>query len=517
MLAHGAPTYEGLQPIGSNGFAHTYRAWAGGRDATVVLKVYDPALDEAGAARFLADLEAFGDVEHPALAPVLEGGLTDDGRAYVVRHRLTAEPLGTGGDAAGTGLEELRVVAAIVAEALAALHDHGLAHGAITPDNVLVVGGPDPLRAWLTDPLPSSIAALRPEGFRRDPAFVAPEVLELGRPSPAGDVYSFAATISAALGRVAAPPGLHELLGACLQSRPGDRPSATTLAEGLRPHSPTLRRPGPTADGPVPLAGSTPEVLRRAVRPGDLAPTDLSSLYRDGRRRRSEGRVRSRPASWESSRWAVAGTIAGAALVGLGILVAPDVLADRSSPPSTRRATDAVRVAERTTDAPTSDPGPATTSAAPLPESLVVTAAALVAGPRDQAQLKVAIDATRPGAGPAGALVALVGRTGPFSPPPGLDVAARTLPFTPTELGVAATLGQPAVTALPANPDGLSEEFSGPDGQTRATFASRAGVPVFYVPNGSELLGVGVVDDAGTLRAFASAADWPELAPANAF
>lgn len=203
-----------------------------GRDV-VVKVVPGAAADRVEAeARSLARL---GDHPH-VLVPVAVGRGPDV--AWVVTDHVAGGTLWEASRGAPAGV----VVAwlAQVASALARAHDLGVAHGDVTPTNVLVErgAGNGAGRAVLAD----FGSALLAEPERTDappgghtPRWAAPERRRGGPPTAAGDVYGLGATGTAALavagGR--APWPARRLLRRCAATRPARRPTAQTVARRL--------------------------------------------------------------------------------------------------------------------------------------------------------------------------------------------------------------------------------------------------------------------------------------------
>jgi serine/threonine-protein kinase len=156
--------------------------------------------------------------------------------------------------------ERLRLLSQ-VADALSAVHDAGIVHRDVKPENVLVTGSGPARTAWLTDfglaKVRGRTTITRQSQLLGTMAYVAPE-LAAGRPvTPACDVYSlgvtgyellaghrpFSADNPAALVRAhieetpRQPPEIsdHEwaLLSACLAKNPADRPTAERLKRDL--------------------------------------------------------------------------------------------------------------------------------------------------------------------------------------------------------------------------------------------------------------------------------------------
>ncbi|MFE9097395.1 serine/threonine-protein kinase [Streptomyces sp. NPDC007264] len=142
--------------IGRGGMAVVYRARDLRLDRTVALKLLAPQLtrNDTFRRRFTHESRAAAAIDHPNIVPVYEADETD-GVLYIamryvagrdLRHLLDREgplPLATA----------LRI-AAQVASALDAAHDHGLVHRDVKPGNILVAQGTDsdhPEHVYLTD------------------------------------------------------------------------------------------------------------------------------------------------------------------------------------------------------------------------------------------------------------------------------------------------------------------------------------------------------------------------------
>ncbi|WP_062466527.1 hypothetical protein [Demequina maris] len=166
-----------------------------------------------------ARVAALSVVGHPGLCVPLDVVREDDA-VVTCSPRVAGVPLAQAGRAADLG-GWVWLVAGI-AEALAALHEHGLAHGDVAPGNVLV--GARPVLVDLVAP------ALG--GERGTPGFAAPERAAGGPPSPAGDVHALGAVALAA-----AHPSVRAVAEAwmapLLDPDPANRPSAGAVARGI--------------------------------------------------------------------------------------------------------------------------------------------------------------------------------------------------------------------------------------------------------------------------------------------
>jgi hypothetical protein len=103
----------------------------------VVRKPHVPATEaEEVRQQLRRRLMAFRKLRHPGLAPVLDGGLTEDGHPFLATAFVMAAPL-VDLDMEGIAAEILRNTLDQAREALQALHEAGLAHGRIRTSTVL--------------------------------------------------------------------------------------------------------------------------------------------------------------------------------------------------------------------------------------------------------------------------------------------------------------------------------------------------------------------------------------------
>lgn len=166
--------YRVEAPIGRGSRAVVVRATQIDRQRTVALKVAAaPLADAAFRARLATQGAVAAGLDHPHLVPVYGSG-QEDGRAYLAM-RLIDGPSLADLIRAPVGLEARRALAVLrqVAEAVDDVAGRGLAHGAVTPANILVGPG--------------------------DSAVLTDFGLGGGTPSPEDDLRALAATAHAAL------------------------------------------------------------------------------------------------------------------------------------------------------------------------------------------------------------------------------------------------------------------------------------------------------------------------------
>ncbi|MET9469547.1 serine/threonine-protein kinase [Streptomyces sp. NPDC006544] len=197
--------YQLEREIGRGDMSLVYRAVDLRLDRTVALKLLAPELarDEAFRRRFAHDSRVAAAIDHPHIVPVLEAG-ESDGILYVATRYIPGPDLRTLLDQEGTlPVPAALRIAAQVASALDAAHEHDLVHRDVRPASILVARGTDsdhPAHAYLTD-FGLTERSLALTGFTTAGTFVgtlaytAPEQIS-GRPVDGrSDLYSLACVV----------------------------------------------------------------------------------------------------------------------------------------------------------------------------------------------------------------------------------------------------------------------------------------------------------------------------------
>ncbi|POX51295.1 serine/threonine protein kinase [Streptomyces sp. Ru71] len=201
--------YRIEQEIGRGGMAVVYRAHDLRLDRTVALKLLAPELarNDTFRGRFTHESRVAAAIDHPHIVPIFEAGETD-GVLYIAMRFVAGSDLRHLLDRQGPLPVDTAVrIAAQVASALDAAHEHGLVHRDVKPGNILVARGTDsehPEHAYLTD-FGLTKKSLSLTGFTTVGQFVgtldyvAPEQIS-GRPVDGRcDVYGFACVVHEAL------------------------------------------------------------------------------------------------------------------------------------------------------------------------------------------------------------------------------------------------------------------------------------------------------------------------------
>jgi hypothetical protein len=200
--------------LGQGGMGAVYLAENVDLGLAVAIKVLhaDLAGDEHLLARFRQEARAAAAIGHPGIVAVLDLGTTDDGSAFLVMERLQGETLGSRIDRQKQlPVAEVAAIAEQVLSALQAVHQKGITHRDLKPDNVFLCERP----LALVKILDFGISKLRGVGedlrltqtgvLMGTPCYMPPEQARGARDvGPTADLYALGALLYHALAGV--PP-----------------------------------------------------------------------------------------------------------------------------------------------------------------------------------------------------------------------------------------------------------------------------------------------------------------------
>lgn len=274
--------YRLVARLGAGGMGVVYLGHSRGGRAVAVKVVREHfARDTHYRARFRREVAAARTVTGTFSAPLLDADPEAE-VPWLVTDYLPGLSLREAVEVFG-GLppDTLRLLAAALAEALAAIHRAGLAHRDLKPGNIMLTAvGPRVIDFGIARPDGATSITL-PGALPGTPGFMSPEQASGGLAGPASDVFALGAVLAfAATGqepfdaddraatlervRLARPDlsgltdrGLRALVAACLRREPGQRPSAAALLDRLD-RLDRLGKPAASVQGtrwlPAPLA-----------------------------------------------------------------------------------------------------------------------------------------------------------------------------------------------------------------------------------------------------------------------
>jgi eukaryotic-like serine/threonine-protein kinase len=289
-----ADRYELGAPLGAGGMARVVAAHDRVLDREVAVKLLRETLDPMARERFIREARSAARLRHPAAVLVYDAG-EHGGQPYIVMELVEGETLGDLLDREGPlDLEDAIAITVGVLEVLAAAHAQGLIHRDIKPGNVLLpsTGGVKLADFGIAKAMDEVTAGLTTTGAVMGTAsYLAPELVEGGKSSPASDVYSVGCLLYALLSgrppftgesavavayaqrhtpvppietfRPEVPTDLRAVLGRALAKDPADRyQDADAMRSELLAGPAALPAAPPAAAPTAVLAPDRTEVLR---------------------------------------------------------------------------------------------------------------------------------------------------------------------------------------------------------------------------------------------------------------
>jgi serine/threonine protein kinase len=302
--------------IGRGGMSTVYCAHDENLGRDVALKLFAPQAPDADELkRQEAEVQLLATLNHPSLVTLFDAGidtrLPDEPRPFLTMELVDGQDLRSRIRHSPVPLDELAVIGAGIADALAYVHGLGIIHRDIKPGNILLVQirPGEPLRPKLTDfgiaRIEDSTRLTATGTMVGTAAYLSPEQT-LGSPlTPATDIYSFGLVLLEGIKQTVEFPGnavesavarLHrapeipddlpsewaDLIRSMTAIEPLERPAAADVETVLRQ---ALVSPAST---PGELAPETTRVLpAMPFRPPSIAVTAESErprLHRRGRR-----------------------------------------------------------------------------------------------------------------------------------------------------------------------------------------------------------------------------------------
>ncbi|WP_167467902.1 serine/threonine-protein kinase [Arthrobacter oryzae] len=260
--------YQLGEVIGRGGMASVYTAKDLNLGRNVALKLFAPqSADPDELRRQEAEIELLATLNHPSLVTLFDAGtdtrIPNEPRPFLTMELVDGQDLRTRIRHSPLPLDELAVVGAGIADALAYVHGLGIVHRDIKPANILLVPvrPGEPLRPKLTDfgiariingtrltatgTMVGTAAYLSPEQARGADLGPASDIYSLGLvllECLKGDVEYPGSAVESAVARLHRAPAIPDavpaewarLIRAMTALDPLDRPSAAELETALR-------------------------------------------------------------------------------------------------------------------------------------------------------------------------------------------------------------------------------------------------------------------------------------------
>ena len=185
-------SWEVLHSLGEGGMGSVYLAEHVESSRRVALKVIRARASSEEQVRFVSEVRTLGRIAHPAVVGVVDYG-REDGRQWLAMDLVDGDTIAGFIRPGGLDAQIARTWFRRLAEALALIHELGVAHRDIKPANI-VVGADGPVLvdfgvARTLSEKRLTVAGLIPG----TPAYMAPEMFEVEDPDPlAADVYALA-------------------------------------------------------------------------------------------------------------------------------------------------------------------------------------------------------------------------------------------------------------------------------------------------------------------------------------
>jgi eukaryotic-like serine/threonine-protein kinase len=281
--------YHILGEAGSGGMGTVYVAERNDDQyrKRVALKIVRRSIDCAHAIRrFIEERQILASMEHPDIARLLDGGVTDSGLPYFVMEYVQGTPIDRYCDERRLNVPDRLGLFCRICDAVQYAHRNLVVHRDIKPSNILVTADGDVklLDFGIAQLLRPETEAAHPVTMLRPmtPEYASPEQVRGAMTSTASDVYSLGVLLYRLLTGKSPYPArdvsAFALARAVLDTEP-DRPSAVT-GRGSRRGEPA----DAAAAAIAATRRTTPDALQRALS-GDLDAVTLKALQKDAAQR----------------------------------------------------------------------------------------------------------------------------------------------------------------------------------------------------------------------------------------
>lgn len=198
-----AGRYRLVKPVGEGGMGTVWEAEQQQPiRRTVALKLVKAGMDSKQVlARFDAERQALARMDHPSIARVFDGGMTEQGRPFFVMEFVNGLPLAEFCDQERLSLSERVKLFILICQAVQHAHQKGVIHRDLKPSNILVsrqdgVAVPKIIDFGLAKAMDTALTEhsinTSAGGMVGTPLYMSPEQAEFGNPDidTRTDIYS---------------------------------------------------------------------------------------------------------------------------------------------------------------------------------------------------------------------------------------------------------------------------------------------------------------------------------------
>jgi len=191
--------YRMVEVLGRGGMGEVFLAERtdGLFEQRVALKLVRSAFDDPQArSRFLAERQILARLQHPNVARLLDGGVTDDGAPYLAMEFVRGEPITDYCDGLELGIDDRLELLIQVCEAVHSAHRQLVVHRDLKPSNIMVDGDGEVKLldfgiAKMLSPDGTDIAPLTQTGaYLLTPEFASPEQVAGDPIGTSSDIYA---------------------------------------------------------------------------------------------------------------------------------------------------------------------------------------------------------------------------------------------------------------------------------------------------------------------------------------
>ena len=259
---HRVGPYRLIRELSRGPMGVVYLGAVDGDSDQVAIKVIErEAREDVVLDRFHAERQLLASLDHPNIARLLNGGVTDAGQPYFVSEYVDGEPIDLYADSRRLSVTERLQLFLRVCSAVSFAHQRRVIHRSLKPSNVLVTS------LGVPKVVDFGIGKLREADADGAPtAYTTPEQMEGRHATQASDIFALGALLQDLLtgpaprGRSPLRGDLETIVRAAIRKEPDRRyASVDQLAEDVRRQ---LDAPAPARARPEPPRAKRPSILR---------------------------------------------------------------------------------------------------------------------------------------------------------------------------------------------------------------------------------------------------------------